>query len=82
MMLPVWVIAMLPRDMQRKKICKRWDSRTDEEIIDALDDAQNWISIISKDDDTNDHLIKLSDDCQMRIDEYIMPQIIKRNIDL
>lgn len=82
MKIPLWILMYLPKSFREKQIQKRWDSMSDEEILDSYMDAMKWIKLINKPPFEGEGLFKnITVDCEMRLNKYIKPQIKKRGID-
>ena len=80
MNLPYWVIAYLPKKMQEEQIQKIWDAKSDESILNAYKDANDWIEIDSFDYTSSPTTRSIADSCFKRLDNYIKPQMAKRKL--
>lgn len=77
MRLPLWIVIMLPEKMQKRFIQNVWDNRTDQQIMEAHDNAVEWIGL-SKGRMACSSLTSIADSSQDRLDKYILPQMRKR----
>ena len=79
MKLPVVLVAFLPKKLQERHICSVWDNKPDSDILDAYEDATEWIRL-SQGIMKCSTLDKIAKDCQGRLDSRILPQIKKREL--
>ena len=79
MKLPLIVVTFLPKKWQDKYIQKQWDNKTDESILTALADANEWIEL-SKGIMSGIVIEEIAKDCQDRLDKFIIPQVTKRGL--
>ena len=79
MKLPLSIVSYLPKKWQDKFIQKRWDKKSDDTIIAALKDANDWIGL-GKGSMSTPTIREIASDCQDRLDKFIMPQVTKRGL--
>ena len=79
MKLPLIVVSFLPKKYKDRYIQKRWDKKSDDDIMIALADAEGWIEI-SKGRVSTPTIREIASDCQDRLDKFIMPQVTKRGL--
>ena len=81
MKIPIWIIIWLPKKMRDRAVRNAWNRKSDEDIIMAYGEAIKWISL-SKGVFASSTMSDVADRCQKKLDESILPQIKKRNLNL
>lgn len=79
MRLPLFAVPLLPEKLRNKYIRHIWDTKTDDEIWRAFFNNIGWIELSLGDFEART-IINISNDCIRKLDEYIMPQMIKRDL--
>lgn len=79
MKLPLIIVTFLLKKWQDKYIQKQWDNKTDESILIALEDANEWIEL-SKGIMSTTLTKDIAKNCQDRLDKFILPQVTKRGL--
>lgn len=79
MKLPLLLVTYLPAKLQHKYIKHRWSLKSNAIILSAFEDATGWIDI-SLGRFCDDTTIKIANDCIMRLELYILPEMRKRGL--
>lgn len=80
LLIPHWILPFLPEKWQSKQIHLRWDLKTDEEILSAQESALEWIKLYQGVFKDINSLEKIAEDCTIKYNLYILPQVIKRRL--
>lgn len=79
----MWIIPFLPKRFQDAYVQRCWNKKSDEQILNAYHDATQWISTISwmgSKIDVSGSTEGISDDCKKRLNNWILPQMEKREL--
>lgn len=83
MKLPDFILIWLPEKLKKKYILHLWNTKTDEQILNAYNDRTQWISgleflgqRVGKSKITSEIIL----DCLEALNTYILPQMKKRGI--
>ena len=78
--LPRLVVTYLPKGWQDKYIERLWDDTPDDDILDAYDDAIDWIELSHNCISPTVKDVAVS--CQSKLDNYVLPQMRKRGMEI
>lgn len=79
MRIPLLLVTYLPKSLQHKYIKYRWSLKSDTRILLAFEDATGWVDL-SLGKFTDYTIIKIANDCIMRLELYILPEMRKRGL--
>lgn len=79
MKLSLLLCMLFSKKYKDKYMQKQWDKKSDDSIIIALADAEGWIEL-SKGRVSTPTINDIANDCQDRLDKFIMPQVTKRGL--
>ena len=80
---PKWMLPLIPVGIRinyvRDNIGKVWEEKSNRSILDAFEDATDWVDISMGmfESPTTD---KIAQDCYMRLEKYILPQMVRRGL--